>query len=114
MRRLGRDARSMTSMGGSGTSLHMSAAIRGGDGRYPPAVSSASVLVVCTANICRSPMVEGLLRHRLADAVAEATIAAAGVRATEPEVDPRAVSAISSFGPDLTGHCPRQLTREII
>jgi protein-tyrosine phosphatase len=77
-------------------------------------VQPASVLVVCTANICRSPMVEGLLRQRLADSDAAVTITSAGVRASEPAVDPRAVSAISTFGPDLTAHCPRQLTRDII
>ena len=59
-------------------------------------------------------MVEGLLRHRLAERGRDARVTSAGVRASEPAVDPDAVRAVASYGPDLCRHAPRQLTREII
>ena len=59
-------------------------------------------------------MVEGLLRHHLADRGALVDVTSAGVRASEPAVDPHAVRAIATFGPDLAAHGPRQLTRDII
>jgi protein-tyrosine phosphatase len=59
-------------------------------------------------------MVEGLLRHHLGDRADMVRVTSAGVRASEPAVDPDAVRAVSMFGPDLAAHSPRQLTREII
>ena len=43
-------------------------------------MSTGRVLVVCTANVCRSPLAERVLRHRLGDAV---EVTSAGVRALE-------------------------------
>jgi protein-tyrosine phosphatase len=59
-------------------------------------------------------MVEGLLRHHLADRGAFVRITSAGVRASEPAVDVDAVRAVATFGPDIAPHAPRQLSREII
>jgi protein-tyrosine phosphatase len=39
-----------------------------------------NILVLCTANICRSPLAEGLLRHRL-EARPDITVRSAGVAA---------------------------------
>jgi protein-tyrosine phosphatase len=55
----------------------------------------ASVLLVCTANICRSPMAEAIFRARLGDVFK--TIASAGVHA-DPRggpVDARAAAALA-------------------
>lgn len=55
----------------------------------------ASVLLVCTANICRSPMAEAIFRAKLGDVFK--TIASAGVHA-DPRggpVDARAASALA-------------------
>jgi protein-tyrosine phosphatase len=55
----------------------------------------AAVLLVCTANICRSPMAEAIFRTRLGDVFK--TIASAGVHA-DPRggpVDARAAAALA-------------------
>ena len=75
----------------------------------------AQVLLVCTGNICRSPMAEGLLRsalqRRLGDGaprVASAgTIARDGARAM-----PEAVEAATDLGADISGHSARRLRPE--
>ena len=40
-----------------------------------------SVLIVCVGNVCRSPMAEVLLKHRLADQYKNIQIASAGLGA---------------------------------
>ena len=52
--------------------------------RYDPSgTRPQTVLVVCTANICRSPLVQGVLRHGFADAgwLAEVDVLSAGTNA---------------------------------
>jgi protein-tyrosine phosphatase len=72
-----------------------------------------SILVVCTGNICRSPLAEGLLRHRLAarlgpDAPA---VASAGTSGLDDEpASPGSVQAASELGVDIAGHRGRRLT----
>jgi protein-tyrosine phosphatase len=72
------------------------------------------VLMVCTGNICRSPMAEGLLRERFArrgrGAVESAGIAALVGR----PADPLAVALLADRGIDLTGHRARQVTPELL
>jgi protein-tyrosine phosphatase len=82
---------------------------------------TARVLVVCTANICRSPMAEALLRHHLATCGADVIVTSAGTRTgslgSGATVDRHAATAIAGFGfgdVDLAAHTPRQATRELI
>ena len=78
---------------------------------------TARVLVVCTANVCRSPMAEGLLRHHLATIGADVAVTSAGTRGPgHPplSVDRHAVTALAEFGVEIAGHQPRRLTRELI
>lgn len=70
--------------------------------------------MVCTANVCRSPMGEGLLRARLAEIGADVTITSAGTREAGLPVDPNAVAALAPLGVDISSHRPRQLTRDLI
>jgi protein-tyrosine phosphatase len=70
--------------------------------------------VVCTANVCRSPMAEALLRHHLATRDVDVTVTSAGTRAVDLPVDPVAVDALVRMGVDLADHRPRRLSREII
>lgn len=72
------------------------------------------MLVVCTANVCRSPMAEGLLRAR-ADAVGlDLVVSSAGTRKGPLPVDPVAVKALGEFGVDIAAHQPRRVTRDLV
>ena len=74
-----------------------------------------NIVMVCTGNICRSPMAERLLLHMLpAGLQDQAIVHSAGIyalhghQAAEP-----AIEAMAQLGIDLSDHRARQLTREI-
>lgn len=82
----------------------------------PVALSSANVLFVCTGNTCRSPMAEGLFRHKLPKAwrgrvraKSCGTGALPGIPATEA-----ARQASRKRGFDLSGHRSQPLSRDLI
>jgi len=77
---------------------------------------NARILVVCTANACRSPLAEQLLRARLAGWLpTEFSVSSAGTRAAYNHPACReAGRLLERLGLDQAGHRPRQLTREII
>jgi protein-tyrosine phosphatase len=60
-----------------------------------------SILVVCTANQCRSPMAEALLRRRLPDADirSSAAVGRSGVPASDG-----AIRSMANFGLDISAH----------
>jgi protein-tyrosine phosphatase len=73
----------------------------------------ARVLVVCTGNVCRSPIAEGLLRaaflERLGDRAPE--VASAGTMGWEGSgADPNSVAAAAERGVDISGHVARALS----
>jgi protein-tyrosine phosphatase len=74
--------------------------------------SDAKVLVVCTANVCRSPMAEALLRRRLADLGSDATVRSAGMLADGAPPPPEAIAAMAGHGLDVSAHRSRRLTPE--
>jgi protein-tyrosine phosphatase len=72
-----------------------------------------SILVVCTGNICRSPIAEGLLRNalqrRFGDAAPE--VSSAGTSGLEgSNAMPESVQAVYELGVDISGHRGRRLT----
>ncbi len=70
------------------------------------------VLVVCTGNICRSPMAEALLRARLgADRQIQVSSAGTGALVGMP-ADPQAQALMSARGIDIGAHRARQLNRQ--
>jgi protein-tyrosine phosphatase len=77
----------------------------------------ASILVVCTGNICRSPMAEGFLREQLRQRFPEqpAEVSGAGVIARDghPATD-EAVEAALEREVDISGHRARRLRHEQI
>lgn len=70
------------------------------------------LLVVCLGNICRSPMAEGALRARLAQAgLDHVTVDSAGTgdwHVGAPP-DPRAIAVAARHGVDIAGQRARQL-----
>jgi protein-tyrosine phosphatase len=74
-----------------------------------------SVLIVCTGNICRSPLAEQLLRARFAAVGIPAVIHSAGTGAlVGHEMTPEAALLSQRYGGDPAGHAARQLTPELI
>ncbi len=73
------------------------------------------ILMVCTGNICRSPMAEALLRQRLALRGVRAGVESAGLAALVGRpADPEAQALMLERGLDLSGHRARQLTPELL
>jgi protein-tyrosine phosphatase len=74
-----------------------------------------SILIVCTGNICRSPIGEALLRASSAVSRPGLTVASAGLAALQGHpADPLAVKLLAERGIDLSAHRARQLTPELV
>jgi len=73
----------------------------------------ATILLVCTGNICRSPMAEGLLRQFLAErGVDEIVVESAGVSGWEGSTATAdAVRAVRELGIDIARHEARRLSQ---
>jgi len=75
------------------------------------------VLFVCAANMCRSPMAEGLMRRKLEreGRAGEICAASAGVRAMDGSLaTTNAIAIMAERGIDITGHRSRALTRQLV
>ncbi len=72
------------------------------------------VLLVCTENICRSPMAEGLLRHYLQESEMRnrVEVSSVGTKASLPgcRPDQRAQKVAASRGIDISGIRARRVT----
>jgi len=72
------------------------------------------ILTVCTGNICRSPMAEGILRT-IFENDGTAVVSSAGTHALEGNpASEFSVIAASENGVDISGHRARMLRSEII
>lgn len=73
-----------------------------------------NILVVCTGNICRSPMAEGILRALLKE-MQGVNVSSAGTHAlTGNPATEYAVIAAAENGIDISGHRARMIGEEII
>ncbi|MGQ0701354.1 MAG: low molecular weight protein-tyrosine-phosphatase [Panacagrimonas sp.] len=71
------------------------------------------ILIVCTGNICRSPIAEGLLRARLQGT--ERRVLSAGTSALIGyPADPLAVEVAMEGGVDIGGHRAQQVTLPLL
>lgn len=82
-------------------------------GEQPP---SSSILTVCTGNICRSPLAEQIIRHRLQQSeVAGFTVASAGLHAAvNAPMEPLPATLSRELGGDPTGSHGKQITQEAV
>ena len=79
----------------------------------------AHILVVCTGNVCRSPLVERLLRVRLAERLGEqrhrVEVGSAGVRALVGSgMTAEAAAELRALGGDDATFAARQLTTSLL
>lgn len=75
-----------------------------------------NILIVCSGNICRSPMADIYLRHRLGLKNNAYTVSSAGTLGIQDDrADVQAVSVVASeAGLDLSTHITRGITRESV
>jgi len=73
-----------------------------------------TILFVCTGNICRSPMAEGLFRHAVKGR-GDYRVVSAGVGAINGQApSTHAVTALKQLGIDITGQRSRMLTSAMV
>lgn len=76
--------------------------------------SQAHILFVCTANMCRSPMAEYLLRARLPRGARVSVSSAGVVAAANARATAEAVQVMAEKNIDMSGHRSRNLTPELV
>ncbi|MDB6022955.1 MAG: glyA [Pedosphaera sp.] len=73
-----------------------------------------TILFVCTGNVCRSPMAEGIFRHAMKGR-RDIQVLSAGIGAMEGQApSPYAVQAVKELGIDISKQRSRQLTGELV
>jgi len=78
------------------------------------AASMKTILFVCTGNVCRSPMAEGLFRHAVKGR-GDFRVLSAGVGAIEGQPpSPYAVQVLRELGIDISQQRSRMLTAEVV
>jgi protein-tyrosine-phosphatase len=72
------------------------------------------ILLVCTANQCRSPMAEGLLRRLLARAGVGAQVGSAGLLPGGARATPHAIATMAARSVDISDHVSRTIDPEMV
>src|SRR5258708_1974857 len=73
-----------------------------------------TILFVCTGNVCRSPMAEGIFRQVMKGR-RDSQVMSAGIGAMEGQApSPYAVQAVKELGIDISKQRSRQLTSELV
>lgn len=75
-----------------------------------------NILMVCTGNICRSPMAEVMLRDKLSGGMGNiVNVSSAGINAmNNNRATQRAIETMDALGIDLTEHKARFLTLDLL
>ena len=84
------------------------------DGRARIYNRQIDVLILCTANQCRSPMAEALLRHRLDEHGVDAVVTSAGLYPAGNPAMEHAVEVMADRGLDLEPHRSRQVDADAL
>ncbi len=75
-----------------------------------------NIVCVCTGNICRSPMMEYLLKAELPrHGITDAVVSGAGIATIDGEpASDHAITAMNEIGIDISAHRSRQMTQAIV
>src|SRR5262245_41922969 len=75
-----------------------------------------TILFVCTGNVCRSPMAEGIFRHLMkVKGRRDLQVMSAGIGAAEGQTpSTHAVQAVRELGIDISQQRSRQLTAKLV
>ena len=76
--------------------------------------SDEQILVVCTANQCRSPMAAALLRDRLERSGSKIEVVSAGFLPAGVPAAPDAVASVRALGLDIDDHLSSGLTADVV
>ncbi len=76
--------------------------------------SPLAVLVVCTANICRSPMGAALLRHRATEAEFPIEVSSAGFLFDGESAAADSIAVMAELGIDISAHRSRIIDPEMV
>jgi len=83
-----------------------------------PVSASGTIVTVCTANICRSPMAAAMLQHAFAvqpEPLRSLKVISAGVAARPGEpVSENSVIALKKVGIDISDHRSQSLTQQML
>ena len=71
---------------------------------------TTSILVLCSANQCRSPMAERLLTRHLSGSRTPVAVRSAGLFSEGEPASPEAISALAARGLDISGHRSHRVT----
>lgn len=71
-------------------------------------------MIVCTANLCRSPMAAAFLRRRLDDVSAGVEVRSAGLLDEGQPAIMEMVAVAQDYGVDLSAHVSRRMTSELL
>ena len=72
------------------------------------------MLFLCTGNICRSPMAEGLFRHHLAARGYDARVHSAGLLRDGDRASAHGVDVLGELNIDLSEHRSRRMGQEML
>ena len=75
-----------------------------------PPGAPASILVLCSANQCRSPMAAALLDRRFGALRIPVAVRSAGLLQEGAPPSPGAISALASYGLEISGHRSHRVT----
>ena len=70
-------------------------------------MDQSSILIVCTGNICRSPMAEGFLKAKFKKFKLDYSVSSAGLITQGRTPPSEAIEAMSRYGIDITKHVSR-------